>query len=483
MSTLFASLARTDVPVQYLQLDPYWYDGKEWSPRQDLYGDGGLPRLVKALNDTQLLLYHNFWSRYSAQHYALQNQTFTFVPGYSFVSYGTHRTIFQIDPDHAFKFFDYIFGQYMRQGVMIAAEVDFLNWSQLTIPSLFSVLDGGHKYLKGFADAALKYGVSHQLCMAMPSQAMDSLLLPAVTNARASGDNTPTNENRWLIGYTSLLLWPLDVQPFFDNVWSTAHEPAQPYGAGVYRHNVILQMVLTALSAGPIGIADQIGYTNATLVLQTCTSNGTLLQPDKPATPIDAMFSPTAPFRPEGEVWQTHTQLGSGAEEVMWRYVVGIDTSYELHHDQLWPRGHAHDTLVLPWHTRYECNDTRLDTPTGCIIRWDWHDTFSLHTTPMQQELEHGFDMIVVAPIMWSASGKGIALLGELSKIVSVSSSRFAHMALQSNGTLHMELQGAPHEQVYLVYYTFENREDATGARRIRSLVLGECGLISALLG
>ena len=40
--------------------------------------------------------------------------------------------------------------------------------------------------------------------MSMPSQIMDSLLLPAVTNARASPDNTPTNENRWLIGYVVL---------------------------------------------------------------------------------------------------------------------------------------------------------------------------------------------------------------------------------------------------------------------------------------
>ena len=42
----------------------------------------------------------------------------------------------------AFAFFDYIFGEFVQQGVMMAAEVDFLNWSQLTVPALFSTLDG-----------------------------------------------------------------------------------------------------------------------------------------------------------------------------------------------------------------------------------------------------------------------------------------------------------------------------------------------------
>ena len=29
--------------------------------------------------------------------------------------------------------------------------------------------------------------------------------------------------------YTSLLMWPLGVQPFADNIWTMAHEPAEPY--------------------------------------------------------------------------------------------------------------------------------------------------------------------------------------------------------------------------------------------------------------
>ena len=57
---------------------------------------------------------------------------------------------------------------YMEKGVMVASEVDFLNWSQMTVPALFSRLDAGHLFLKGMADAALAFNISHQcVCWAV----------------------------------------------------------------------------------------------------------------------------------------------------------------------------------------------------------------------------------------------------------------------------------------------------------------------------
>ena len=442
---------------------------------------------MSAINGTKLLLYHNFWSRDTQQLYAAQGQNFTFVPGYRFLNRDRPRSIFQILPEQAFEFFDYIFGTYMDQGVMMAAEVDFLDWTQLTVPVLFSTLDGGHRFLKGFADAALKHGVSHQLCMSMPSQIMDSLLLPAVTNARASPDNTPTNENRWKIAYTSLMMWPLDVQPFADNVWSMSHEPAEPYGPGVHRHNVVLQTLITTLTAGPVGIADEIGFTNTTLVLQTCTANGTLLQPDKPSTPIDAMFSPSPPFRPPGEVWQTHTRLidnGDGTE-VLWRFVLAVDTQFSLRHDDLWPAdAQARDSLAVSWHTRHRCGE-EVQSRSGqseCARRWNASSTYKLRTSPMV-DLEHGFDFVVSAPILWSSSGRGISFLGELSKIVTVSSARFGQqIRCERDGTLTMQLRGAPGEQVELTYAVFAN-EKATAVYHRRRFALDESGLGHATVG
>lgn len=56
----------------------------------------------------------------------------------------------------------------------------------------------------GMNDAAMELGQPIQYCMVLPNEIMNTLKLPAVTNARASEDNFPTNNDRWKIGYTSL---------------------------------------------------------------------------------------------------------------------------------------------------------------------------------------------------------------------------------------------------------------------------------------
>ena len=42
---------------------------------------------------------------------------------------------------------------------------------------------------------------------------------------------------------------------------------------------------------GPVGIGDGPGLTNASLIKRSCMSNGTLLQPSKPFTAVDAAFA------------------------------------------------------------------------------------------------------------------------------------------------------------------------------------------------
>ena len=502
MTNLFAQLRNRSVPARYLQLDPYWYkccDGG-WMPDKNLYGTAGLPGLtagIDASNHTKLLLYHTYWSRYTEAVYQRDapGLNFTFVSGFDFLNWNQAKAIFQIHPSQSHQFFDHLFGIYVAQGVMVAAEADFLNWHQLTIPELFSTLDGGQEYLAGFAAAALSHGISHQMCMALPSQIMSTLQMPAVTNARASPDNTPTNENRWKIGYTSLLMWPLDVQPFFDNVWTEAVEPAEPYGPGVYRHNVELQFILSVLTAGPVGIADEVGRTNGTRTLQSCSANGTLLQTDKPATPIDDMFSFAPPSKPAGmgEVWQTHTRVGS----MLWRYIVAIDVNelYLLQQHQLWPRGESVEgSMVVGWHARYRCaastsgrkngvNSSVTTLPDGCGEWWGDSSAFKVATGPMAG-LEHGYDMLLVAPVVRNADGYGIVLLGEPSKIVSVSGSRFLSAIVDRAG-MHVTVAGAANETVSLLWYTVSNAtvlQNAEVRRHSLNLALPQAGVATASL-
>eukprot|EP01048_Picozoa_sp_COSAG05_P019611 COSAG05_NODE_3115_length_2313_cov_1.386631_1_plen_77_part_00 len=70
--------------------------------------------------------------------------------------------------------------------------------------------------------------------MDLPSFALASVELDAVTNARASTDNFPSAEDgasnpRWKIAYDALLYASLGLQPFMDVIWSTAVQPGTIY--------------------------------------------------------------------------------------------------------------------------------------------------------------------------------------------------------------------------------------------------------------
>ena len=109
-SLLFASLVAQRIPARYLQLDPYWYtngarpEDVAWRPAQSLYGARGLAGLVAAINNTKLLLYHNFWG--SATRLAYPNCTaglgaaggpISFTPSYRFRKHGqTPGVIWQV---------------------------------------------------------------------------------------------------------------------------------------------------------------------------------------------------------------------------------------------------------------------------------------------------------------------------------------------------------------------------------------------------
>eukprot|EP00039_Didymoeca_costata_P022263 m.4153 g.4153 ORF g.4153 m.4153 type:complete len:922 (-) comp2906_c0_seq1:25-2790(-) len=449
---LFKELRTKHIPVRYEQLDPYWYSSTHaWTPRNDLYPNG-LADYSQQIG-IKLLLYHNFWDRDTQYIYSKNfSQDYTFLPSFSFLNRDRPLTIFQIDPMQSTQFYMDIYAPYMKAGVMMASEVDFLNWSQLTVPALFAQLDGGHLFLKGMAEAALQNGISHQLCMSLPAQILDTLLLPSVTNARASPDNTPTNEDRWKIAYTSMFMWPLEVAPFFDNIWTMANQSDQPYGPGVVRHNIELQVIINVLTAGPVGIGDQIGMTNATLAMMTCSIAGKLLQPTKPATPIDAMYSPEPPFCPSGEIWQTHTQIGS----ISWHYILAVDVNpgYSLTREHLYPQPNTQDYALVHWRDRESC------TSSSCFSLWRANQSLDVITPGHPTTPDHAYDLILAAPLLapstLGSSTPSIALLGELDKVTSVSTWRFPNITVTNQGVT-VTMQGAPDEHVDVYYIVFNS--------------------------
>ena len=147
----------------------------------------------------------------------------------------------------------------------------------------------------GLNNAGRKEEVGIQFCMAMPSDIMMSVHLDWVTNARASDDYAGGIDNLINVPHAALLMWSLGMRPSKDNFW-TANVTDNHYQKGANSpknpgSNPELNTIAAILSTGPVGISDKVGHTNATLIMRTCDANGTLLQPSKPLTPSERMYT------------------------------------------------------------------------------------------------------------------------------------------------------------------------------------------------
>lgn len=310
--------------------------------------------------------------------------------------------------------------------------------------------------------------------MDLPSFALASVELDAVTNARASTDNFPSAEDgpnghwRWKIAYGSLLYSVLGLQPFMDVIWTTAVEPGNIAARGrtAKRTNIELQATVAALASGPVGLGDGPALTNATLAMMLCRDDGTLLHPSRPATPINKMFHPS--LRPAGEsteIW-TAVSLIPGENKQMtskWWMVLAVDLPdpFALEPADLsW--GGADGRGLIAWRLQdSRCVD---GAPTNSCIR-----TFgeSVGTKQQRQNATLSLWTQGASPrpfsehhwATWSVGPRcnsGWALLGELKKIVAVSPARFASVQCigdnepdsASSGKLQVEIVGSSAETV-----------------------------------
>ena len=86
--------------------------------------------------------------------------------------------------------------------------------------------------------------------------------------------------------------------------------------------------MVSAYSTGPVAPSDRVGSSNASLIMMaSCTSQGRLLQPSRPATAIDACFEDAAfsggpkPLTKNNyPIFSTHTAV-SGSK---WAHVFAI---------------------------------------------------------------------------------------------------------------------------------------------------------------
>ena len=217
-----------------------------------------------------------------------------------------------------------------------------------------------------------------------------------------------------------------------------------------------LHAAAASLSKGPVMLGDLVGAEDPQLILRSCTADGLLLQPDRPATPIDANIlarvSPGA-VGPRGVVLSTYTDVSG----LRWTYVLAVGVAtYSLRVDE----------AALPpsalGHVAVEANGTRASRPFD-----------EAHALPLRSFNEWDFQVWTIAP----RGSNGWAFLGEAgTKWVGVSRRRFVSVGVASDGGLLVHCRGTSGEKIELlavppgasqavaVAHTFE----ATGVAPVR---------------
>src|SRR6185437_3099293 len=163
--------------------------------------------------------------------------------------------------------------------------------------------------------------------------------------------------------------------------------------------NCELQSLVSTLSAGPVGPGDRVGMTNRSLVMRTCRSDGMLLKPDRPATPIDASFLSDGR---NGEVWETSSEVGGQT----WRYAVAMQSRHGF---KLRPADIGLAGRYLLYHPA-----------SGGAWEGDMAHPLHLWST-YRGKKSVAFAYFVLAPL-WQG---GWSFLGEPDKFVAVSRERF----------------------------------------------------------
>eukprot|EP01114_Cavostelium_apophysatum_P013570 TRINITY_DN3316_c0_g1_i2.p1 TRINITY_DN3316_c0_g1~~TRINITY_DN3316_c0_g1_i2.p1 ORF type:complete len:780 (-),score=163.41 TRINITY_DN3316_c0_g1_i2:73-2412(-) len=399
------------LPVKYFQFDSWWYykgnnDGvKEWNSRPDIF-PSGISAVQKKLG-LPLALHNRYWSNDT-----VYQDLFPFV----------------VEPQEALpeseKFWDFLMDQALSYGC-VTYEQDWLidQFQHMNITQTH--VHTARKWLNQMGKAALKKGITIQYCMPLWPDYLQSVEIQSVTQIRASNDYNP-NRRQWPIGKSSILAWSLGLLPFKDDFWSVSDQPGNPYDQS--EPNPELQALVSILSAGLVGPSDKVGYSNFTLVMQTCRSDGVLLKPDRPSFAIQATFLSDCPT---GELYHTYSNVS------------GIDTHYVMSAE-----------MTSPW--KLQPKDIGIDPSSSphSYVYYDYHDpNLSLEAFDSDQPIMipsydnvtmWPMDYYVIVPVL----SNGFILLGETEKFVTMSSMRVSKIQTTSSDNVQFQLQGQPGESV-----------------------------------
>ena len=364
-------------------------------------------------------------------------------------------------PEDSRAFYTKVF-RYIHAHGGVGYEVDFMSNLFIDIPEFRRTLGASNGWQSGMNQAGLDTSTTIQWCMMQPSDLLNSLQFDAATNGRASDDYA--GGSNWDIGGPSLLFWAMGMRPSKDNFWSSDGQKRQPgFSQTNPGTNGELNAILATMSMGPVGPSDGAGQHNATRILRTCAADGTILQPERPMTPIDATYrqavSPSERQLGSAAIWSTFSRPAARGSAPAQYHILGVDVDTTGTHEDGVPV-FASDVYPTPssgakfvvrdWHRAGDCIDGADAVASGCVritegteddplVRLDSGMRWPLGTHTMQLHTATVLD-----------PGR-VTLLGELDKFVPLSSKRFGNVTAMKGGGLTASVVGLPREEVHIV--------------------------------
>jgi hypothetical protein len=256
-------------------------------------------------------------------------------------------------------------------------------------------------------DAALgARDLTAQWCMASPADFAQASRLRNVTSIRTSGDHGylvgPEVLWAWFL-HTNVVARALGLWPYKD-VFHSAEGSAPRE----------VEALLSALSAGPVGIGDRIGAADPALIRRTCRADGVLVRPDVPVAAIDRAVFDAPVWTGALLVGGAHTEHAAGR----WAYVVTANVAME-------PEAGT---------TRVAFDDLGDDVPeTPSIAVYDWR-TARIDVVPRDDGYgvaldPADWDYRVLAPVL----ANGIAVIGDPGVYATAGDRRIAEVELDGD--------------------------------------------------
>jgi len=479
------------IPDKTFLLDSWWYTkGKgggvaDWEATSDAFPNG-LQAFHQATN-WSMQMHNRHWSNNNV--YARENGgrcNFTLEDP---LSIPTEQ-----------RFWDDLIANKTRDGIVVYEQDWMYNeWKGLNATLQSPTLGG--TWLTQMGAGAEKSNVGIQYCMTFARMVVHSVQVNAVTQFRAGDDygpgqtgyfprtKDPSGETGchfpycvYYIGTTSILAWGLDLAPAKDDFWTTKNQSGSPYRNNDGEPYNEMEAAIATYSTGPVQPSDGLGFSNASLILMTCTQHGRLLQPSAPARTIDAAFIEGAlgngsgslgpvPRTPHNHaVMATHTAVAGHR----WLHVlsIGLAKPFQLKPSHV-PGELSEEGGSVLGHVAWSGYGRRNVTLFGRFA-----ETAPLHLRACAYA---DFGLAHAAPVFSRGDSGAVAFLGEVSKFVPVAVARVVGLTMPSDEEpLKIQLEGGPNEEVELAFAVGSNVDQMSVAYVSAKLSQDGTALISA---